>query len=102
METVPRVKQNAFLKAGIFNNRPELKRMLADNTGGNYVSLPMVGLIGGDALNYDGNTNITTTSIDTRANKNAIPKYKVRKKLIKSEICKLFHCQIIIDVLQFM
>lgn len=65
LETVPRVKQNAFLRAGIFTTRPELKRMLADNTGGNYVSIPMVGLIGGDAVNYDGNTNITTDSIDT-------------------------------------
>lgn len=65
LETVPRVKQNAFLKAGIFRSRPELKTMLAENTGGNYASIPMVGLIGGDAQNYDGNTTITTTGIDT-------------------------------------
>ena len=65
LETVPRIKQNAFLKAGIFNIRPELKTMLAENTGGNYISLPMVGLIGGEAQNYDGNTTITTTGIDS-------------------------------------
>lgn len=65
LETVPRIKQNAFLKAGIFNIRPELKTMLAENTGGNYISLPMVGLIGGEAQNYDGNTTITTDGIDS-------------------------------------
>ena len=65
LDTVPRIKQNAFLKAGIFNNLPELKTMLDENTGGNYVSLPMVGLIGGDAQNYDGQTTITSTGIDT-------------------------------------
>ena len=36
LETVPRIKQNAFLKAGIFNIRPELKTMLAENTGKPY------------------------------------------------------------------
>ena len=65
LEGVPRIKQNAFLKAGIFRDRPELKTMLAENTGGNYASIPMVGLIGGDSQNYDGNTTITTTGIDT-------------------------------------
>ena len=28
LETVPRVKQNAFLKAGILRGRPDLKTML--------------------------------------------------------------------------
>ena len=65
LETVPRVKQNAFLTAGILRNRPELKTMLADQTGGNFISIPMTGLIGGAALNYDGSTNITATSLDT-------------------------------------
>lgn len=65
LETVPRIKQNAFLRAGIFNIRDELKTLLADQTGGNYVMLPMVGLIGGDAQNYDGKTTITPNSIDS-------------------------------------
>ena len=34
LETVPRIKQNAFLKAGIFNARPEIKTMLSEQTGG--------------------------------------------------------------------
>lgn len=65
LETVPRIKQNAFLKAGIFNARPEIKTMLSEQTGGNYVSLPMAGLINGTPNNYDGATDITADTIDT-------------------------------------
>lgn len=65
LETIPRIKQNAFLKAGIFNVRGELKNMLTDQTGGNYITVPMSGRIGGSALNYDGSTNITATGVET-------------------------------------
>lgn len=65
LETVPRVKQNALLKAGVLRTRNELKTMLADQTGGNFISVPMTGRIGGTALNYDGSTNITATGLDT-------------------------------------
>ena len=65
LETVPRVKQNALLKAGILRGRPDLKAMLVEQTGGNFISVPMTGLIGGTALNYDGSTNITATQLET-------------------------------------
>ena len=65
LETVPRVKQNALLKAGVLRPRNELKAKLADQTGGNFISVPMTGRIGGTALNYDGATNITATSLET-------------------------------------
>ena len=65
LETVPRVKQNAFLKAGILRTRTDLKSMLTEQTGGNFISVPMTGLIGGDALNYDGSTDVTATGLDT-------------------------------------
>lgn len=65
LETVPRYKQNAFLKSGVLRTRNDLRTMLADQTGGNFISIPMVGRIGGDPLNYDGSTNITATSIGT-------------------------------------
>lgn len=65
LETVPRVKQNALLKAGVLRPRPDLKAMLNDQTGGNFISIPMTGLIGGTALNYDGSTNITATALET-------------------------------------
>lgn len=65
LETVPRYKQNAFLTSGVLRTRNDLRGMLADQTGGNFISIPMVGRIGGDPLNYDGSTNITATSIGT-------------------------------------
>lgn len=65
LETVPRVKQNAFLKSGVLRTRNDLKTMLTEQTGGNFISIPMVGRIGGTPLNYDGSTNITATSIGT-------------------------------------
>ncbi len=65
LETVPRVKQNALLKAGVLRPRNDLRAMLSEQTGGNFISVPMTGLIGGAALNYDGATNITATSLET-------------------------------------
>lgn len=65
LETVPRVKQNALLKAGILRPRPDLKNMLTEQTGGNFISVPMSGRIGGAVLNYDGNTDITATGLET-------------------------------------
>lgn len=65
LETVPRVKQNAFLSAGVLRPRNELKTLLSDQTGGNFITVPMTGRIGGDPLNYDGSTNITATGIGT-------------------------------------
>ena len=65
VDTIPRVKQNQFLKAGVLTTRNDLKTMLAEQTGGNYVTVPMFGRIGGEALNYDGATNITADNMDT-------------------------------------
>lgn len=65
LETVPRVKQNALLKAGVLRTRSDLKTMLTDQTGGNFITVPMNGRIGGDVLNYDGSTNITATGLGT-------------------------------------
>ena len=65
MERVPRVKQNAFLTSGILRTRNDIKNLFAEQTGGNFASVPMTGLIGGTADNYDGNTNITADTLDT-------------------------------------
>ena len=65
LETVPRVRQNAFLSAGILRTRTDLKTQFSAQTGGNYISIPMTGLIGGEPLNYDGTTNVTSDTIDS-------------------------------------
>lgn len=65
LETVPRVKQNALLKSGVLRNRSDLKSLLVDQVGGNYINVPIVGRIGGDVINYDGDTDITATGLGT-------------------------------------
>ena len=65
LETIPRVKQNALLNSGVLRNRSDLKSLLVDQVGGNYVNVPIIGRIGGDVLNYDGDTDITATGIGT-------------------------------------
>lgn len=65
LETVPRVKQNALLKSGVLRTRSDLKNRLADQVGGNYINIPITGRIGGNVINYDGNTNITATGLGT-------------------------------------
>lgn len=65
LETVPRVKQNALLKSGVLRNRSDLKNLLVDQVGGNYINVPIVGRIGGDVINYDGDTDITATGLGT-------------------------------------
>lgn len=65
LETVPRVKQNALLTSGVLRTRNDLKTLLTDQVGGNYINVPIVGRIGGDVLNYDGATNITATGLGT-------------------------------------
>ena len=65
VESIPSTKRNALLKAGVLRQRNDLAAMLPDQAGGNFITLPMTGRIGGDALNYDGSTNITATNLDT-------------------------------------
>lgn len=65
MERVPRVKQNAFLTSGVLRTRNDIKSLFAEQTGGNFASVPMTGLIGGTADNYDGSTNITADTLET-------------------------------------
>ena len=64
LESVPRVKQDALVKAGVLRSRPDLATSLVDGVGGSYLSVPMAGRIGGEALNYDGTTSIEAEGID--------------------------------------
>ena len=64
-ERIPDLKKNELLKAGVLRTRNDLKAMLNAQTGGNYITIPMKGLIDGTPLNYDGETDITATSTKT-------------------------------------
>ena len=65
LETIPRVKQNALLRSGVLRTRADLKSRLVDQVGGNYINAPIVGRIGGDVQNYDGDTDIVASGIGT-------------------------------------
>lgn len=65
VERVPDLKRNELLKAGVLRTRPDLGTMLDEQTGGNYIKVPMKGLLDGEVLNYDGSTDIEATSTDT-------------------------------------
>lgn len=62
---VPRTKLNQLLNSGVLRRRGDLKVLLSEQVGGNYITHPIKGLIGGAPLNYDGATDITATSADT-------------------------------------
>lgn len=53
-ETVPQLKKNELIKAGVFRNSGEIKNAFSSQSGSAYAVLPMYGLLGGDAQNYDG------------------------------------------------
>jgi hypothetical protein len=65
MNKVPSVKENALIKNGLFDNKPNMTARLRDEVGGNYFTEPIKGLLDGDVLNYDGVQNVTFSSRDT-------------------------------------
>lgn len=66
MDTIPNTKRNELIKSRAIRQRPDLASAMADQTGGNYITTPLLGLISGSTpKNYDGSTNITAESTDT-------------------------------------
>lgn len=65
VDAVENLNRNALLKSGAVVEHPEYASMLPDQTGGNYVTMPIKARIGGMADNYDGSTDIKTDSRDT-------------------------------------
>ena len=67
MSAIPNVKLNKLKESRAIVSDQRLKETFVTNsqTGTVYAVLPFFGLIGGDALNYDGQTNLTAESTDT-------------------------------------
>lgn len=66
IERIPNPRRTELIKSRAIRNRPELAQAMRDQTGGNYITTPLRGLISGMApLNYDGKTNITAESTAT-------------------------------------
>lgn len=62
---VPREKNDALVKSGALVYSDEIKKLLSTQTGSAYGTIPMFGTIDGDAVNYDGQTDIAATSMET-------------------------------------
>lgn len=64
-DRIPDLKKNELLKSGALRTRNDLKSSLTEQVGGNYITIPMKGLLDGTPLNYDGQTDIIATSTKT-------------------------------------
>ena len=66
IETLPNLKKNELLKSKALRPRPDLKAMMAAQTGGNYITTPLKGIISGATpLNYDGSTDMESQKTKT-------------------------------------
>lgn len=65
VERIPNLKRNELLKSRAIINRQEIASMFSEQTGGNFATTPLFGLIGGAPLNYDGATDIDATNTKT-------------------------------------
>lgn len=65
VDRVENLNRNELLKSGAIVQKQQYASMLPDQTGGNYITVPIKARISGEADNYDGNTDITTDSRKT-------------------------------------
>ena len=65
LKKIPNLKENSMLKNGVLEVNNSLRARLVDGVGGNLLIEPIKGNLNGAYVNYDGSTNITTTSRDT-------------------------------------
>jgi len=56
--TLPSTKENSLIKSGLFTNVNEYKAKMSEQSGGYAVTEPIKGRLGGNPVNYDGNTDI--------------------------------------------
>ena len=65
VQRVPNLKMNEIKKSRALAGNPDIRDVFATQNGTGYARLAMRGLLEGDAVNYDGQTNITATSTKT-------------------------------------
>ena len=58
LKTLESTKENSLIKNGLFTQVSKYKVRMAEQTGGYAVLEPIKGRIGGNPVNYDGNTDI--------------------------------------------
>ena len=58
LNTLPSTKENSLIKNGLFTNVNKYGSRLNEQVGGYFITEPIKGKIGGNPVNYDGNTDI--------------------------------------------
>lgn len=65
IDRMPNLRMNELRKSKAIVGNPDIRAALGTQDGTGYARLAMRGLLDGDAVNYDGQTNITATSTKT-------------------------------------
>lgn len=65
VERVPNLTTNELKKSRALKSNPDIKNIMTAQNGIHYARIAMRGLLDGDAVNYDGKTDITATSTKT-------------------------------------
>lgn len=65
VDRIPNLNRNELIRSRAIRPRPDLATSMADEVGGNYITTPLKGLIGGAAQNYDGGTNLSANGTKT-------------------------------------
>ena len=62
---IPRTRLNEIRKSRVLAGNPDIREVFASQNGTGYARIAMRGLLDGDAVNYDGQTDIEATSTKT-------------------------------------
>ncbi len=65
VDRIPNLKTNELKKSRALTGNEDIREVFADEDGTAYARIAMRGLLEGDAVNYDGQTDITATSTKT-------------------------------------
>ena len=65
INNLPSLSKSEISKSGVFTGNSEIRSAFSSQGGTAYAILPMYGKIGGDAINYDGKTDITANITKT-------------------------------------
>lgn len=64
-DRIPRTRLNEIRKSKVLVGNPDIREVFNAQNGTGYARIAMRGLLDGDAVNYDGKTDITATSTKT-------------------------------------
>ncbi len=65
VDRIPTTKRNELIRSRALKGNEQIRNAFQSQTGTAYATIPMTGRIGGEPLNYDGQTNMTAQSTTT-------------------------------------